>query len=179
MISNFPYSHDYETPILIFHQLNGSNSKITCYRRSSLRSIPSFKEVYGLNAILSCTTCKNPEIKANECGVLYFNIPYKQSKLYKENKETIETLVNEIKRLYYILMNENLTLLIHSASGVRRTGYVVYSLLRMNGETKESALEIVLKLREEKRNGIGDFRIEFAEKILVPKLINKEKQKED
>lgn len=176
MISNYPYSNDDLTPILIFHQLKGSNSKVTCFRRPSLRSILAFKEVYGLNAILSCITAREKpqliENKTKECGVKFYNIPFKKAKpnsLQKE--ETIQMLVEEIKKMYNVLMTENLSLLIHCAAGVRRTGIVLYCILRLNGESKESALEIILKLREETRNGIGDYRVEYAEENIVPKLL--------
>jgi protein tyrosine/serine phosphatase len=176
MISNYPYSNDNFTPILIFHQLKNSNTKITCSRRPSLRSIASFKEVYGLNAILSCIT-KNEkpqqiEEKTKENNMKFFNIPFKKAKAFSlEKEDTKNMLIHEIKEIYNILMNEDLTILVHCAAGVRRTGIIVYSILRMNGETKESALDIILKLREETRNGIGDYRIEYTEKYIVPKLL--------
>ena len=176
MISNKPYSDDDLTPILIFHQLKDCNSKITCFRRPSLRSIPVFKEVYGLNAILSCIIPNEKpqliETKAKECGMEFFNIPFKKAKPFSlEKPETKEMLIKQIKKMYDALISQNLTILVHCAAGVRRTGIIVYCLLRLNGETKQSALEIILKLREETRNGIGDYRIEYSEKNLVPDLL--------
>jgi protein tyrosine/serine phosphatase len=181
MISNIPYSNDSLTPILIFHQLKNSDSKITCFRRPCLKSIPVLKEVYGLNAILSCITKKEkPESIENvtkEIGISFFNIPFKKAKPHSLQKsETIKMLVEEINKIYENLMSQTLTLLVHCAAGVRRTGIVVYCLLRLNGESKDSALEIILNLREETRNGIGDYRIEYAEKKIVPLLL-KEKEK--
>jgi protein tyrosine/serine phosphatase len=177
MISNVPYSNDDLTPILIFHQLRDCNSKITCFRRPSLRSIPAFKEVYGLNAILSCITSNEKpqliESKAKETGISFFNIPFRKAKPFSlEKKETKEMLIAEIKNIYNTIITENLTILVHCAAGVRRTGIIVYCLLRLNGETKDTALEIILKLREETRNGIGDYRIEYAEKYIIPHLLN-------
>ncbi len=184
MISNLPYSDDCLTPILIFHQLNDSQSKITCFRRPSLKSIPVFKEVYGLNAILSCIT-KNEkpqliENVAREAGISFFNIPFKKAKPNSlEKPETVKMLVDEILQMYDNIMTQPLTILVHCAAGVRRTGIVVYSLLRLNGETKESALEIILKLREETRNGIGDYRIEYAERKIVSLLLKEKKEKSE
>jgi protein tyrosine/serine phosphatase len=176
MISNLPYSKDELTPILIFHQLRNSNSKITCFRRPSLRSIPAFKEVYGLNAILSCIIKKEkPELienKAKESDIKFFNIPFRKAKkFFLEKDSTMKMLIEEIRKMYECLINETLCLLVHCAAGIRRTGIVVYCLLRMNGESRESALEILLKLREETRNEIGDYRIEYSEKYLVPYLL--------
>lgn len=176
MISNARCSNDELTPILIFHALRNTDSKITCYRRPSLRSISVLKEVYGLNSILSCIVKKEkPELienKATEAGMKFFNIPFRKAKEnYLQKDSTMKMLIEEIRKMYECLINGTLCLLIHCAAGVRRTGIVVYCLLRMNGESKESALEILLKLREETRNGIGDYRIEYAEKYLIPFLI--------
>ncbi len=182
MISNKPYTDDDLTPILIFHQFKDSNSKITCFRRPSLRSIPAFKEVYGLNAILSCIV-KNEkpqliEDKAKESGINFYNIPFKRARPHcLDKKETKEMLIKEIKQMYDTLINDSMTLLVHCAAGVRRTGIVVYCLLRLNGETKQSALEIILKLREETRNGVGDYRIEYSEKYLIPELLKLKENK--
>jgi protein tyrosine/serine phosphatase len=141
-----------------------------------LNSIPVFKEVYGINSILSCIIKKEkPELienKAKESGIKFFNIPFRKAKKhFLEKDSTIKMLIEEIKKMYENLMNETLCLLVHCAAGVRRTGIVVYTLLRMNGESKESALEILLKLREETRNGIGDCRLDYAEKCLLPFLL--------
>jgi len=176
MISNVPHSKDDLTPVLIFHQLKNSNSKITCFRRPNLRSIPVLKEVYGLNSILSCIIKKEkPEMiesKAKESNIKFFNIPFRKAKKnFLEKDSTIKMLVEEIRKMYENLINDTLCLLVHCAAGIRRTGIVVYCLLRMNGESKESALEILLKLREETRNGIGDYRLEYAEKYLLPFLL--------
>jgi protein tyrosine/serine phosphatase len=176
MISNASNYIEESTPILIFHQLRNTNSKITCFRRPNLRSIPKFKEVYGLNSILSCIIKKEkPELienKAIESGIKFFNIPFRKAKKnFLEKDATMKMLIEEIRRMYENLINETLCLLVHCAAGVRRTGIIVYCLLRMNGESRESALEILLKLREETRNGIGDYRIEYAEKYLIPFLL--------
>ena len=167
-----------QAPILVFHQFNNSCSRITCYKEPSLNKIKTLKEVYGINSILSCLTEREFYQEVQKISSIYdlnyFHIQIEnQVSNHLKLKFFRDKLLKEIKNLYNILMCENKTLLIHSASGVRRTGIIVYSLLRLNGESKESALEILLKLRGEKKNGVGDFRIEFTEKYIIPYLIDK------
>jgi hypothetical protein len=160
---------DYIAPILIFHQLNNSETKITCYRQPSLIEIPILAEVYGLNCILTCLDSTSfSELKtlkniSETYNIKWINIEYNER--YKQG------FINNIKDLYDELINKEYCVLIHCASGVKKISFLVYSLLRMNGESKESATEILLKLRSESRNGVGDYRIEFAERKLIPYLI--------
>jgi hypothetical protein len=171
MISNFPYEDNFLTPVLIFHQLKNTNSRLTMFRRASLRSIPVFREVYGLNAII---TCEMDEMKydkfENDYQIKIFKVMYDGKNSKALSSERIMLLEN-IKDIYKTIIRDNLTILIHCSSGTSRTSVICYCILRMNGETIESSREILLKLRSESRNGVGDFRTEYAEKYLVPYLL--------
>mmetsp|Transcript_30602 Transcript_30602/g.31836 ORF Transcript_30602/g.31836 Transcript_30602/m.31836 type:complete len:107 (-) Transcript_30602:26-346(-) len=48
---------------------------------------------------------------------------------------------------------------------------IIYCLMRLNGENKDSAREILERMKKMRRNCIGDYSLEFAEKFLVPYLL--------
>ena len=60
--------------------------------------------------------------------------------------------------------------MIHCAAGIHRTGTMAYTMLRMSGYSADEAVEGLKKMREDTHKGVGDWRIELAEKHLVPKL---------
>ena len=62
-------------------------------------------------------------------------------------------------------------MLLHCAAGVHRTGTVTYSMLRMTGMTEKDAYACVASMRKETGTGVGDWRIELAEKHIVNWLI--------
>lgn len=65
-----------------------------------------------------------------------------------------------------------LNIYIHCSAGVHRTGTVLYTLLRITGETQESAMEAIRIIREETYNNCGNHRIKFAEDNLVKPLLS-------
>lgn len=175
---------DIQVPILLFHKLNNSLSRITFNNESSLRKISCLKEVYGINCILTSLShqknyfenLKNA-VENISIRIFEFNLFYNKLEDLKLDWKLREKLIYEIEKLYYILMTENITLLVHSACGNMKNGLIVYSILRMNQETKESALEIITKLKNERKVSIGDFNIEFIENYIVPELMNRVKFK--
>lgn len=63
-------------------------------------------------------------------------------------------------------------MLIHCSAGIHRTGTIAYTLMRSNGFDKEEALESLKKMRKETFEGVGENRLEIAETLYVPRLIN-------
>ncbi len=61
--------------------------------------------------------------------------------------------------------------MLHCAAGIHRTGTMAYTILRMSGYSPAEAYELLGTMREETKKGVGDWRIELAEKYLVPHLI--------
>ena len=57
--------------------------------------------------------------------------------------------------------------MIHCAAGVHRTGTTTYTLLRWSGMQPNEAMDALLHIRKETHKGVGDWRIELAENILV------------
>ena len=150
-------------PILIFHQLKGSESKISCYKNPSFAYFNIFKEIYGLNTIICDKRyIRNDENKNVIEKFQFFDFSY----------TTTSEMIDNIKVLYSKLMNEKICVIVNSALGVGKSSTIMYCLLRMNGETKEAAREIFLKMRDEKKNGIGDYRIEYTERHIIPLLLN-------
>lgn len=161
--------YNFSTPILNFHQLNGSCSKITCFRRPDLRLVNELNEVYGLNCIISCLDKRSDFERKTLTNITSFS----GIKLYEVSfQQSASDLADSIKEVYDDIMMETLCVLIHCISGANKTGFLVYCLLRMNGESKESATEIIVKMRGESKNGVGDYRIEYAERHLIPLLIS-------
>jgi hypothetical protein len=149
-------------PILIFHQLKDSESKISCYRDPSFNYFNIFKEIYGLNTIICDRRyLRNDQNKKMIEKFQFFDVSY----------TTQREMIDNIKVLYSKLMNEKICVILNSALGVAKCSTLIYCLLRLNGETKESAREIFLKMRDEKKNGIGDYRIEYNERYILPHLL--------
>ena len=57
--------------------------------------------------------------------------------------------------------------LVHCAAGIHRTGTVTYSLLRLGGLSAEQAYAHIALIRKDTGKGVGDWRIELAEKNIV------------
>ena len=57
--------------------------------------------------------------------------------------------------------------LLHCAAGIHRTGTTSYTLLRWTGLNPDEAMLTLKGIREDTWKGVGDWRIELAEKNLV------------
>jgi hypothetical protein len=65
--------------------------------------------------------------------------------------------------------------LLHCAAGIHRTGTLAYTLLRLSGLSENQSIEGLKTMREETWKGVGAWRIELAENLLVKfMLVNKE-----
>ena len=64
----------------------------------------------------------------------------------------------------------------HCAAGIHRTGTIGYTILRMSGYEPSEAMAKIKIIREDTFKGVGDWRIELAEKYLVPNLIKNESE---
>ena len=61
--------------------------------------------------------------------------------------------------------------MLHCAAGIHRTGTMGYTILRMSGYSAEESINLLGTMREETKKGVGDWRIEIAERQLLPRLI--------
>ena len=70
-----------------------------------------------------------------------------------------------------MLATQDKVAVLHCAAGIHRTGTMAYTLLRMSGYQPDEAVQGLLVMRADTHNGVGDWRIELAEKVLFPKLM--------
>jgi hypothetical protein len=161
---------------LNFHTFKGTKTKITCHGRPSKGILKNFKENYGINYILTLQHEKEniDQIKneASENGIQWYNIPLQGgSPGYLMNKNTTKLIVNSLDEIYKNILSNELTIYIHCAAGIHRTGVILYCLLRMNGENIENSINIIKNIRMITGDKVGDFRIKGAETYIVPELL--------
>ena len=84
-----------------------------------------------------------------------------------ENKVTQAYLKKEINALFKHMTQNKEVVLVHCAAGIHRTGTVGYSLLRLSGLQPAEAYEGLRHIRPDTHKGVGDWRIELAEKFIV------------
>jgi hypothetical protein len=159
------YKIEKEIPNLIFYQLKGSESKIATNRDPSMLDYRKFKKVYGLNTII----CDRKLIRDERNWTILSEFNFINFSITSEYE-----LIDNLKCLYNLLMNEKICVILNPCLGRQTCCSIMYCLFRMNGETKESATELFLRLRSEPKNGIGDFRIEYTERYVIPHLIKTE-----
>ena len=167
-----------KVPALTLHQFKGMESVITCYGNPSLEMLPALNEVYGINMLI--TSIKHnyqiylANLKCKELDIKYRNFLINEKSNPLDKSVDINLVINQIKEFFNILKSEKISLLINSGSGVFNGTILAYCLLRMSGENRVDALNILTNLRLEKNCRLGEFRYEFAEKKLVSKLIEPE-----
>ena len=165
-------------PALTFHQFKGMESFITCYSNPSLEMLPALNEVYGINMLI--TSIKHnyqiylAHLKCKELDIKYQNFVINKKSSPLDKSVDINLVIEQIKQYFNLLKTEKISLLINSGSGVFNGTILAYCLLRMSGENRVDALNILTNLRLEKNCRLGEYRYEFAEKKLVSKLIEPE-----
>ena len=87
------------------------------------------------------------------------------------NRSTISMLKKKLVELFDILKSSEERALIHCAAGIHRTGTMAYTLMRMDGRDPDTAYETLKTMRIETYKGVGDGRIEIAEKMLFPAIV--------
>ena len=65
------------------------------------------------------------------------------------------------------LLTEGHNLLIHCAAGVHRTGFFLYTLLRLCGKSPEQTLDSILTIRPKVIESIGKHRLEVSENFFL------------
>ena len=176
----YTYSTDLygRVPALAFHQFKGMESVITCYNNPSLETLPLLNEVYGINMLI--TSIKHnyqvylANLKCKESNIKYSNFLINTTNKVLDKSVDINLVIKQIREYFNILKNEKISLLINSGSGVFSGTILAYCLLRMSGENRVDALNILTNLRLENNCRLGEYRYEFAEKKLVKKLIEPE-----
>lgn len=166
---------NYIVPILTFHQLRNSNSKITCNNVPSLKKLDTFVETYGINGILSCNQDNyysnyiRKEARRLNLYYLEIKIDINSISLFKY-KSYRDNFISDINDLYDLLMNEKFTLLINSSCGEKRLAIIVFCLLIKNGEKPQNAIDILLMLKKISKSTYQDSSLDLLVRYVVPYL---------
>lgn len=95
------------------------------------------------------------------------------------NKAVQRFLILNIIKLFKMISENKHTVMVHWAAGIHRTGTISYILQRMFGFRREQAYENLKLMREQTHKGVGEWRIEIAEKVYdkILKKLSKSKEK--
>ena len=153
-----------------------NGSKISCHARPKEIDIKILKEEYKVNYILTIQDKnENPELikmyTEEIKGITWDNLPLKAANIgVFINKEIRKLIIDTIIKILNLMKKNKLVLFIHCAAGIQRTGTILYTILRLCNESKESIMEIIKFIRIEIYEKFGDDRINYAEEFLVKPL---------
>ena len=154
-----------------------NGSLISCHGKPKKNDLIFMKETYNMNYVLTILhSGENPEIIKKFCNEIgnieWENLPLKGANMALfMNKEVQSLILNHILKLIKEMNKKKLVIFIHCAAGVHRTGTILYTILRCTGESKESAMEAIKKIRIETWRNCGENRINYAEEYLVKPLL--------
>ena len=164
--------------ILNFYRLKNTNSKITCHGRPTPKQVRSMKRIYKVNYCLTLQKQKeNPQDIFKYC--LDNDIEWQLIELdganinYMKKKEVLCKIVDSLYSLCIKLYREPLVCFLHCAAGLHRTGTILYAILRVFGETPDSAMDAIGIIREDTRREVGNERIRLVENVIYPELMKK------
>lgn len=177
-ISHVDLNYVKQDRLLNFYKLKGTNSKITCHGRPTPKQVRSMQQMYKVNYCLTLQKQKeNPLDVFKYCqdnGIEWQLIELDGANIaYMKKKEVLTRIVDGLFVVCQKLLTENLVLFVHCAAGLHRTGTVVYSLLRVFGETPESAFTALGLIREDSQREVGSERIRISETVIYPELIKR------
>ena len=86
------------------------------------------------------------------------------------NKDVQKMIIDNIISILNNMKNNKIVLFIHCSAGIHRTGTILYTILRLCGESKDSALEAIKFIRIDTFNKCGNNRLNYAEEYLVKPL---------
>ena len=162
----------------IFNFYNLKNgSKISCHGRPKESDIKRLKEEFKVNYILTIQHEKeNPKIiekYTKDLGDIYWhNLPLTGANMAVfMNKNVQKMIIDNILFLINYMKNNKIVLFMHCAAGIHRTGTILYTILRLSGESIESSMEAIKFIRIDTFRKCGDNRIKYAEEFLVQPLM--------
>lgn len=171
------------------YTLKGTSSKITCHARPKEQDIKDMVTKHGVNYILSIQSDKEkPEEIQKTCESL--QIGWKRIDLYGANMrlfgllDTKKLIIKTVAEMHSLLKDGGITLFVHCAFGLHRTGTMVYSIIRSFENDKEQAMKALKQVREATWENVGQKRIDYAETEILPfvkqivEKLNEEKEKQ-
>lgn len=176
--TNIDLNYVKQDRVLNFYKLKNTNSKITCHGRPTQKQVRSMKQIYKVNFCLTLQKQKeNPEDIRKYCvdnGIDWQLIELDGANIaYLKKKDVLSKIIESLYSLCIKLITENIVLFIHCAAGLHRTGTILYSLLRVFGESPENAMIAIGIIREETQRQVGKERIRIAENVIFPELLKK------
>ena len=160
-----------------FFQLQ-NGSKITCHGKPKKNDIAYLKKEYNIDVIITILSDKEGaedihRYTEEEGNIKWIHLPIKGANMTCLKKEdTIKMILDCLLNLYEEMQNKKRIIFIHCAAGLHRTGIILYTIIRMTGETKEKALDIIKDIRMETYKYCGEKRINYAESYLVEPLLD-------
>ncbi len=154
-------------------------SQVTLWHRPGVGDLKLLQKLQNITLIITLLSMKeNPQSILKECknlGIENYHIEINGANAaLLSDKKTIKTIRASLTEIYKILSLEEHRVLIHCAAGIHRTGTLSYSLMRIDGRTPQQAWEGLLLMRKATHEGVGDWRIQLAEKLILPDLIQTE-----
>ena len=150
-------------------------SQMTLWHRPQNKDIFYLQELQKITLIVTLLSAKeDPKNIIKECeelGIKNVNIQLNgANQALLTNRDTVKMLKKALSQLYVELASVEHRVLVHCAAGVHRTGTIAYTLQRLDGKEPKEAFEGLGQMRKETYQGVGDWRIELAEKSLYPEI---------
>ena len=80
-------------------------------------------------------------------------------------------LQKKFKNVFQRLQAEKHVAVVHCRRGLHRTGTTAYTLSRLQGLDANAAYNGLKTMREATYEGVGEFRIQIAEKEYIPQIL--------
>lgn len=168
---------------LNFYNLKNCNSKISCHARPSKENIIDMKKKFNLNYLITIHSDReNPNEIGDVCKEL--NIKWKHINLYGANMRLFSKLstklllIQEINDIYEDLLTNDYIAFVHCAYGLHRTGTLVYSIIRMFGDSPEASYDALKIIREATWKNVGSKRLIYVEEEIIPFAFEVKKEKD-
>lgn len=146
----------------MFSLLNGS---IMAGPRPNKKLLNEFVGIVNVVVTLQWET-EQPEQLGQVCESLGFQwiwVPIKAINWNVYIDEELKTRLISSLQSVKSLLEEGKNILIHCAAGIHRTGFFVYTLLRLSGFSESSVQDAILTIRPEIISHIGKHRLRISE----------------
>ena len=153
-------------------------SHLMLWHRPTVRSCRILKQKGVTMIITAQAKRESPQDIRKMCtdlGMKHFWIELNgANEALMNDKAVLKYLRKRVRELMKILREGEETALIHCAAGIHRTGSLGYTLLRLMSPepmSKEQAYAALKTLREDTHKGVGDWRVDVAERYLVTHIM--------
>jgi protein-tyrosine phosphatase len=148
------------------HWVNVLNGKIAIGHRPGKKMISDLY-LQGADCILTLLSESEGALEVKKLvtqeNMRWLYYPMSSARPPSQNEITvIKDLFNEMKEL----LSDEKKVYMHCSAGIHRTGMITNAFLRYIGIDKESALKMLLNLRNETGINVGDERIQWAEQFI-------------